>query len=259
MLGADYPSVYQRLEHPEVRFDPSCTKCPLGSNQGVPSAGPDDLRAVRLIVISDYPGRYEVEFGWPQVPVSLVQQAKAAAGVKQRTKVAPQPNSGELIRQLVQELFGLDPWHEVWWTNAVRCDPNKGADQLVVSDQVIKTCNTCWGNNEFALLDRYCPRAPILAAGAKALKALQFMYGVDCPTGSINSHLRRRGLMIRQHGLVCCNNPAVYARSFSWIETNVGLNKRKQLEVRGVVDLANYMFTPLEHYKQDLLPIRDYL
>jgi hypothetical protein len=249
-------SVYAGMPHPLIPFDKGCAECKAHCQdvEGVPSAGPDDLTNIKLIVISDYPGKYEVEFGWPQVPNSL-----ALAQQKSKKKLPPIPNSGQLIRDLIEQMFGLCSYSEVWFTNAIRCDPNHGQDSVVVSDRIIKTCNKAWGLSEFYLLDKYVPKVPILAAGTKALRCLQLIYGEECPQGSINSYLRRTDLIVKEHPLVCCNNPAVYARSVGRIESSINLSRRGDIDITAVTNLSNYMLTPLEHFKQDIKVLSTYI
>lgn len=248
-----YSTVYQGLDHPNIAFDRTCDKCPASCGAAVPSAGPDNLAQVKLIVMSDYPGHYEVELGWPQVPNSVAQAGKKAS------KLEKPPNSGQLIRDLLQELFSLDSYNDVWFTNAIKCDPNHGKDSIVVSDRVIKSCNKAWTSNELELLDKFVPTVPILAAGAKALKCLQFLYGTGCASGTISSNLRHTGLVVGTHPLVCCHNPATYAKSVSFFEDSVKVSRTGKFEIASVYRSDSVIPAPMALFKDDLLLLKDYL
>lgn len=247
-------SVYLENRHPLIPFDRTCTGCAAQCGKAVPAAGPDDFTKIKLIVMTDYPGKFDLEQGWPQVPNSLVLTKKDRA-----KKIPPGPNSGQFIRDLLTEMFGLCTFSEVWFTNAIKCDPNFENRHLVVTDRIIRSCNKQWGFTEFALLDRFVPNVPILVAGSKALKALQLMYGAECPSGSLNSYLRRTDLKIANHPMICCYPPAAYAKSVGNIETQIGISKDNLVEITGVRSLAEFFFLPVMHYKTDISGIQAFL
>lgn len=256
-LGIQSESSYRDGEHPTIFFDRRCSACALSTGYAVGSAGPDDLSKVKLIVISDYPGPYETEKGWPQVPNSLI-----VAEQKKRKQLPPFRNSGQLIRDKLTELFHLDTWSEVWFTNAVRCDPNYMGRKNTVSDTShLRVCVERWLRPELQILERVKPTVPILCAGAKAVTALKQLYGHNLPTDlKLANGRRKKGLVAGTHPVVITFNPAAVARCEPRIETSIGVNRRKGLlEVNNVKFLPNLVGSPGWVFEQDLLLLKPYL
>ncbi len=250
-------SLYRDLEHPEISHDRRCTRCALQCGYAVGPGGPDDLSRVKLIVISDYPGPYETQYGWPQVPNSYV-----LAQQKNRKRLKPFRNSGQLIRDKLSELFGLDPWSEVWFTNALRCDPNYGGRKVAVSDTShIRVCVETWLRNEMLKLSEVKPTVPILCAGGKAVVALKQLYGQQLPSDlNLMNGRRRQGLVAGEHPLVITFNPAAVARCEPRLETQIGVNRRTGLlEVHDLKFLPNLPGTPGWVFEQDLLLLKPHL
>lgn len=238
-----------------IPIDPNCQACTLSNGKAVSGYGPEDLSQVKLIVISDYPGAYETEFGWPQVPNAWV----LAQREKQR-RLPPISNSGGFLRASIEKLFGLDTFTQVWMTNAFRCDPNFEGRKGKPTERQLGHCATAWNRAEFEQLDRVCPEVPILAAGSWALKLVRAVYKDQAPLGSIDNLLRAPGLLAGTHPLVCTYNPATYARSQAQIETTVSVNRRTHLcEIKSVRPLADFVYSPANLYEGDLAELKQFL
>lgn len=78
-------------------FDIECTICKLGRGRTVPGEGPT---VPRLIVVSDYPGAKEGELRRPFMG-----------------------ESGNLLRNALRNVVGLDVEKDVFFTNALKCAP----------------------------------------------------------------------------------------------------------------------------------------
>lgn len=238
-----------------IPIETKCQACTLSNGRAVSGHGPEDLSQVKLIVVSDYPGAYETEFGWPQVPNAWV-----LAQRKKQQRLAPISNSGGFLRATLEKLFGLDTFTQVWMTNAFRCDPNFEGRKGKPTERQLGQCATQWNRAEFAQLDLACPQVPILAAGSWALKLIRVIYRDQAPLGSIDNLLRVPGLFAGTHPLVCTYNPATYARSQAQLETAVSVNRRSHLcEIKSVQPLADYLYSPINLYEGDLKELEQFL
>lgn len=245
-------TVYDTQHHPVISFDSKCKQCTATCGSAVSGAGPDDLSKVRLIVISDHAGAYEVKEKYPQVPNSLI--------TFKRKSLLPRPrNSGQLLRDTIEELFDLCSWSEVWMTNGVKCDPTHEGRKLTLSDSShIRKCAGAWLRNELEILDRYCPTAPILVAGSKALKALQSVDPNKVPAGKLEKMLRRKHYKFNDHPLAFTLNPAAYAKSEPKIETSIGIIKNK-LVTTEIESMVGMMRTPLDDFYQDFAWLKNHI
>ena len=247
-----YPCrTYDSLPHPEVYFDNNCTKCVLGNEYAVGGAGPDDLTKVKLIVISDHAGAYEAKEHYPQVPNSLVQ-------FKRQTLIPRPRNSGQLLRDTIEELFDLCTWSEVWITNAIRCDPNHKGNNVNITERLLKVCANSWLREEIDLLSKHAPTAPILIAGSKALVSMQQLYKSDFPQERLDKLLRRNSYRFREHPLAFTLNPAIYAKSEPKLETRMGIHRGK-LVVSGIQSLATLMPSPIQDFQKDFNWLNKYI
>jgi Uracil DNA glycosylase superfamily len=240
---------------PPIPIDKLCANCKLSAGCTVSGRGPDNLAQVKLIVVSDYPGAYESEFGWPQVPNDWVETQR-----KNKRKLPGIPNSGKFIRDLLTNQFNLDTYTEVYFTNAFKCDPNFQGRTLKPTERHLGICASSWGSREFAILDSFCPTVPILTAGSWALKLISNLYRDQAPAGSIDNLLRQSDLKAGTHPLVCSYNPATYARSHGRIEVGVSVSRRSGLtEITSLQPLSNFVYSPENIYLADLERLREYL
>lgn len=233
------PSTYQGQGHPVVPFDPACRRCPFGGPGRGPvgGAGPNDLRRVKLLVISDYPGRYEVDEGYPFVVVNDVyRKAK-----KQPLRWA---NAGALLRHGLGRL-GLDTYTDCWLTNVLKC---RAPDDKKVTETQVKVCAEVWLKQELDAITQACPGVPIWIAGALALRV--FCQTTRWPVEPNVNLLRRQVLSWYQHPVVVTWNPAVYARS----EFREAKAPHQPHEVYPIFS-EPLPLTPLWMFYQDLEPL----
>jgi DNA polymerase len=115
-----------------------CQLCKLSTKCAVPGFGPSNPK---LIVISDYPGKKEEEQGKPMVG-----------------------QAGQLLRAALQNVVGLDPIRDVFYTNVIRCRPD---DAGKVGPTELNACRR-WTNEELKGVN--C--GLVLIAGSKAFEAM---------------------------------------------------------------------------------------
>lgn len=191
---------YRGRGHPTIPFDRHCQRCSLYKARPVGGAGPNDLSRVRLLVVSDYPGHYEVEAGYPFAVVNDEYRCRARAGTRWA-------NAGALLRHGLLTL-GLNSYTDCWLTNAVKCAP-KGEGKVTLSQT--KPCAQYWLKPEVTTVLAVRPDLPIWIAGSLALRVFCQTFDWDVPA-KVNE-LRRRVHFYYQHPVVVTWNPAVYTRS----------------------------------------------
>lgn len=118
-------------------MDRHCNRCSLATGRAVFGAGPVDAK---LVVISDYPGRAEEKHNGPLIG-----------------------ESGQFLRGALQQVVGLDPTRDVFYTNAIRCRP---ADEDVKPQHVV----ACSMHTKTELA-RLTTAKVILVAGGQAFDA----------------------------------------------------------------------------------------
>lgn len=250
--------------HPaDGHFTRSCSACKLSTGEAVSYAAPDDLSKVKLIVISDYPGAYETEFNWPQVPnISVVVPSR-----RRRTQLSPFRNSGQLLREVIGEQFGICPWGEVYYTNAIKCDPNHKGQVKAVSVKHLKTCSSLWLEKELKLLDEVVPSAPMIVGGAKAVDCVALCYPeatYSVSKWSIKGLRGKRDLEVGGRKTAVTFNPALIARNEMRIEEDVTIDRRKRQRVVTNVTWWSQKYevmlgTPLWHFIKDISWLKEYI
>lgn len=219
---------YPSDPNPVIQMDPDCAVCGLGRLRQehnrrakereenpqycVGGHGPEDLSKVKLIVMSDYPGAYEVKYRFPMVDKRDFKPEVERGRVVTR-------NAGSYLRRALHLMYGLDTYDDCWFTNAVKCSPNNNT----VLPKYVKECTSRWLSNEFNLLDQHCPHVPLLVLGTQAYRACCLLFS------SYNTEIaklgytgvRRRVHLINDRPVVFSFNPAVAARSEPRIETRV--------------------------------------
>lgn len=210
---------YRKLPHPLIPFDRNCHDCTLGAGNTptktkcVGGAGPNDLTLVRLIVISDYPGFYEVSSAHQHPFVNNQIRNKNDTDDKRNEWL----NAGALLRSCLVNMFKLNTYNDCYMTNVIKCDPNKN----IVTANHLKVCSK-YIKEELNQLDLYCPKAPILIAGTKAFKSLkQLMPDLMSTNYGLQDCRRRDGLFYNDHPLVFTMNPAACSKATMRIETEV--------------------------------------
>jgi hypothetical protein len=260
-LNSTQASCYYSKVSPLPGFDNSCKQCSLGKGKSIGPTGPDDLSKVKLIVVSEHPGHYETDLGFNQVPNSFVNAKK-----KNRSdRLPPTMNGGELIRRAVQELFNLSHENQVWWTNALKCDPAQHTSSVSKTKHIYK-CAGWWLVGEFYLLDKFAPGVPVILCGTKSLNAIEFLYPeIKSQVEKVDlKHTRRRKdltLGLTNRPVAVTFNPASPAKGHSRIETRVVVNRQSgALEVSSVKDWQPIVLgSPLWHFIKDIQWLKHFI
>jgi hypothetical protein len=239
--------------HPDIPFDKDCNTCHIGRlrqehnvralereeppQYAIAGNGPVDLNNIKLIVVSDYPGMYEVQRGYP-----MVDKFDFKPDVI-RGKVQPR-NAGGFLRRALELMYGLDSYEDVWITNAVKCNP---ASTALVETKHVRPCVRKWLSNEMGILDKHCPRAPILSLGTQAYRALRYLYKDKANSLEAGYTASRRKIhWAGDRPIVISFNPAIAARSEPRIETVVKETKK------GVyISKTDWLYPPLPNSPVD--------
>jgi hypothetical protein len=262
--------------HPEIKYLKDCRKCQLGINRAehnqrvlergddddsrssdqeeycVGGAGPHDLTKVKLIVISDYPGHFEVLHNQPMYDIRESRDER-------RKGLLQSKNAGAILRTGLSLMYGLDTYTECWITNAIKCNPKT----VTPSDNAhLKVCAFSWLSSELFILDNYVPKCPILVAGSKAFQAVKFIYKEErefLESRGLHGCRRRKDIKLGEHPAVFTFNPAVAARSEPRIETTV-----KSSKGRLWVNHNDWLYpllpgSPLQKFIDDLRMLEDFV
>lgn len=269
-IPKSYLSRSTNCGHPLIPLERDCTLCQLGTLRQehnsrlvsddrdeapqycVGGAGPDDLTQVKLIVISDYPGPYELQHNYP-----MFDKTKEP-GFKPYKKGILQPiNAGSLLRSTLSQYLEVDTYTEVYITNAVKCYPAK---TTVIENAHVKPCAQHWLSYELNKLDLYCPKAPILVCGTNAFRGLKAAYpafrSVFEETKSLNA-LRRHTITLDNHICTGTFNPALIARSMPTID-------EETKQIKGTIRITENAplsppmpLSPLHKFIGDILILKD--
>lgn len=230
------------------KFNDYCKSCKLAhSNQKEcpPIAGTTestDLSKLKLIVISDHPGYYEVKNKYCMYD-----------NVKERQKnPLARMNAGAYIRQII-ESWSINSNTEVYYTNAVKCEPGS----KTVLGEHLNLCRRKWLLPELIQLDTLCPKIPILICGTNAFNSMKSLIKETMldDKATLNKY-RRQVLHYNQHPVVATFNPASVASSVPRIETQ-DIMKVDNLD--SVIDLPPLPVSPCTIYLADLQPLKDLL
>jgi uracil-DNA glycosylase len=172
-----------------------CTLCKLGKGRAVFGQSECNASEVHLVVVSAFPGNSEV------------QQDKSLAPQSAESKRLGKPmGAGEFLRLSFKALFDRDPnfpeelkpfENFVFFTNAVKCNPQHGKEKLNVTPAMIKKCKEEWLLPEIREFD---PKVPILLAAGEAVKSI---LGTDY---SLQTS-RRKVHYVNEHPVVVTINP----------------------------------------------------
>lgn len=149
----------------------NCTKCILGSKEGTIGGQSEvPFSEVKLIVIGNYPtGRdLRVDSSFSYNPNSK--------GIPDSSK--GNLSSGEFLRYSLNAVIDKskdipDAYKPItkytYFTNALKCSPQRGRDKITVLEKHIRTCKQLWLNDE---LDQFPDRVPILLCSNEAVKSI---------------------------------------------------------------------------------------
>lgn len=260
--GTNKASVYFTKESILPGFDSGCKECSLGVGSCIGPAGPDNWKDIKLIVVSEHAGHYEEEFMFPQVPNSFVFSQKDYK--KKADKLPTTMNGGELIRRAVECLFNISHQDQVYYTNAIKANPRKNTN--ISKTKHVNRCANWWLSGEFYLLDKYCPTAPVIVCGNKALQAIDFLYpevkqSVD--SWDLKHTRRRKDLRIglNNRPIAVTFNPAMPAKGQSRIESSLRTNRiTGAIEVRTVKEWQPILIgSPLWHFAKDIQWLKSFI
>lgn len=231
-------------------FNDTCRACKLAhsdQSKDPPVAGGTSAKSfedLKLIVISDHPGFYEVKYQYPMYDNKPERDKKDLL----------RPNAGAYIRGIIESWKVnnqyLNSYEDVYFTNAIKCNPG----QKTVEKLHITQCSKVWLNLELLNIDKVNPTVPILVAGATAFKAMiPYLEETDKGTNSKNNinKYRRRVLSYKRHPVVVTFNPASVASSIPRIETSKNLDY--------VISLPSLPVSPESIFYLDLQPLKELL
>lgn len=241
---------YEGEPHPDIHFDSDCRACGLckgTEGQAVGGAGPDDLSKVRLIVISDHPGYYEVENGYPFYP-----NDKERANPRGLPKFL---SAGAYLRRVLYRNLGIDSWSEAWLTNAVKCNPQNKKDSITIKDSFTKECVRLWLSPELITLHEISPNVPVLVLGRHALNAVKY---VDPPLkktlgNKLKKLTREVHTLWESHPLVFSVNPAAAADAEFRMEQERGYYMKDNLrKIKSIRTFPPLVGSPQWIFEKDL-------
>lgn len=231
-------------------FNDTCRACRLAhsdQSKDPPVAGGSfapTLKDLKLIVISDHPGFYEVKYQYPMYDNKPERDKKDLL----------RPNAGAYIRSIIESwtVKGnyLDSYKDVYFTNAIKCNPG----QNTIERLHITQCSKVWLNLELLNIDEVNPTVPILVAGATAFKAMiPYLNETDKGPNATNNinKFRRKILTYKQHPVVVTFNPASVVSSIPRIETSRNLDY--------VISLPRLTVSPETIFYLDLEPLKQLL
>ena len=228
-----------------LNFDTKCTDCALSNGCSIPGSI-TNLNNLKLIVISDYPGHYETKYRYLMWDNELV-RGKTYKGSK---RIPSWPNAGNYIRRLLEQ-FGLDTYSDVYFTNAIKCNP----EQNKPKELHIKSCSK-WLNTELSILEsKGYINTPILVAGTTAFKSLKHLGEKSLESLSFKD-CRRRVIYVKSHPTVVVANPAAVCSSTFRIENRIVYDPRQLTSVRELPPIPG---SPIWNYQKDLELIKCYL
>lgn len=236
---------------PELNFNSKCKACTLSTGKAVcGSIGFQDLTNMKLVVISDYPGHYEETFNYCMYSNEDKRQSKRGSN-------KGWPNAGNYIRTLLATKFNLDTYREVYFTNAVKCNPRKVKPDI---NKQIKKCINEWLLKELVLIDDVNPQVPIMLLGdtvfkafSKAMKNGPFLKLGGSPK---MKDARRKVWFYKEHPIVVTVNPAAVASAGYKLERS---DVSSSTSMVYTYDLPTLVGNPQWHYEKDLEILRQYI
>jgi uracil-DNA glycosylase len=238
-----------------IQFEVNCKQCSRGEGQAIPGCIQNgNLEKLRLVVISDYPGHYEVEN--KHCFYDNEQQRQKLRKEGKKLKVG-WPNAGNYMRRKLEN-FGLDTYQEVYFTNALKCKQNSSSLQPNENTEV-KRCVRKWLLLELDIIDSIHPSVPILLAGKYAFVAFK-KFVPNSPIQNVKENslrkCRRQVFWYKKHPLIVTVNPANACTSIPKLEY---YEIEKVSDLKNVRELTPLIGSPDWHYQNDLNYLKPYL
>lgn len=158
------------MHYTTPNFNSKCQQCNLGCGKGISGQSRIPFSQIKLIVVSSFVSSKEETIGMslPDNPkrVGIPDSSKSIVG------------AGEYLRCCLEQFldnnksFPLEykPIEKfTYFTNAIKCSPQRQKDKITILEKHIKACRDTWLINE---LDSLPDRAPIFACGKEAVKAI---------------------------------------------------------------------------------------
>jgi hypothetical protein len=269
----NFPTTYQNGsdKHELIKFSRGCKACELHKHclveaddssykdrkyryvGPVGGSGPDDLTQIKLIIISEYNGAYELSCNYPFYSNEEEIKPKLNRKTGYRSLLGYR-NAGNLIRYMLETMYGLDTYTQVWCTTAIKCSPGP----VKAQEKHVKVCSETWLKNEISILDEYAPTVPILVLGNLAFKGLQALK-TELPK-SLQEARHTNSWLLNQHPLVFSFNPTAVAKNEFRIETELSLDSNGSIITRSVAPIERqFPGTPYWFFEKDLLYLQDFL
>lgn len=148
-------------------INPKCTLCKLGKGRAVFGQSECTYSQVMLVVVSAFPGANEI-----------AQNLSLAPQTAESKKLRKQMGAGEFLRLSFKALFDNDPnfpeelkpfERYVFFTNALKCNPQQGQDKINITPTMIRKCKEEWLIPE---IRQFSPKVPLLLAAGEAVKSI---------------------------------------------------------------------------------------
>lgn len=251
--------------------DKNCNKCVLGKSSGgfacsgaISGQSDVEFSQVKLIVISSFPAGKDLSTKLSLAPnydrKSVPDSNKAPVG------------GGEYLRHCLEtfidrsktfpkEFTPIDEF--TYFTNAIKCSPQRGRDKITIVDKHRKACTNNWLINELTMFPN---DVPILACGTDAVKGI---LGID----SKLYELRNRVNYYKQHPVIVTTNPSEWEKYIMKYVPNIeesrgyivklmqnGTLKKYKKSIDKVIGVSKWKElpgSPLYFIKQDLMLIKN--
>ena len=154
---------------PKLLIDNYCTKCILGSKEGTVSGQSDvPFSEIKLIVVGNYPSGRDIKVD------SSFADNPTRKGIPDSNKSIV--TAGEFLRYSLKQFIDKKVPEEyrpitkyTYFTNALKCSPQRGRDKITVVEKHIRTCRETWLIEE---LNQLPSRVPILVCSNEAVKSI---------------------------------------------------------------------------------------
>lgn len=234
-------------------FNYTCNACRLAHSDQEelpPIPGTFDVskkKKLKLVVISDYPGQYETKCRYSMYDNTPEQDEDESKG-----KLPRRPNAGSMMRRLIEEVYGLDSYGEVYITNAIKCLPGL----KTAKKEHVVLCKRTWFNKELEFLEKINPKVPFLMCGKMAFELLKLMIPHLAKEKRTMTNSRKKIFYYKEHPVVTTVNPAAVAKSEMFIERFDPMKSKKLVDYFPLPELP---VSPLKIYKDDMALLKPFI